>query len=292
MHVFLDTLCARITVYLNSKATLYMPTTLTQPKPQPRQHWVIGNWKMNPNFAAAQALAQALAEGFTETPFKKCQTAIAPMSIHLIPIHEILKNNLASSHIQLVAQDTAITRHTGAFTGDISADLIKETGAEWVIIGHSERRTLHHENENTIGLKINAALEADLGVIWCVGETLSERETGQALNVVSAQINAHLDILTKIDPSKLIVAYEPVWAIGTGRTASPNDAQQMHAAIRQLLTEIRTSLNQTSLLYGGSVKSDNAHSLATCPDIDGALVGGASLDADSFLQIAKAFDIA
>jgi triosephosphate isomerase len=277
---------------LYSKATLIMSTTSTQPAPQSRQQWVIGNWKMNPNLATAQTLAQTLSKRFAETPLSACRTAIAPMSIHLMTIYDILKQAHSATHIQLVAQDTAATRLTGAFTGDISADLIKETGAEWVIIGHSERRTIHQEDENLIGLKLKAALDAGLGVIWCVGETLSEREAGQALHVVSTQINAHNEILTKIDPSKLIVAYEPVWAIGTGRTASPDDAQQMHASIRQLLTEIRPALIQTSLLYGGSVKSDNAHSLAKCPDIDGALVGGASLDADSFLQIAQAFDIA
>ena len=269
-----------------------MSTTLNQPSSQPRQHWVIGNWKMNPNRATAQTLAQTLASRLAEISLNTCKTAIAPMAIHLITIHEILTKVHASPQISLVAQDIAAARHTGAFTGDISADLIQETGAEWIIIGHSERRTIHHEDENLIGLKLKAALDAGLGVIWCVGETLSEREAGQATHVVSAQINAHIDILTKIDPSKLIIAYEPVWAIGTGRTASPEDAQQMHAAIRQLLTEIRATLIQTSLLYGGSVKSDNALSLAECPDIDGALVGGASLDADSFLQIAKAFDIA
>jgi len=269
-----------------------MSTALIQPSSQSRQHWVIGNWKMNPNLANAKTLAQKLAKYFAETPLNTCKTAIAPTAIHLMTIHEVLTTTHTLSPISLVAQDIAPVRHTGAFTGDISADLIQEIGAKWIIIGHSERRTIHHEDEKLIGLKLNAALDAGLGVIWCVGETLSEREAGQALQVVSAQINAHTDILTTIDPDKLIIAYEPVWAIGTGRTASPEDAQQMHASIRQLLSTIRAPLIQTSLLYGGSVKSDNAHSLAECPDIDGALVGGASLDADSFLQIAKAFDIA
>jgi triosephosphate isomerase len=281
-----------LTLNLYSKATSTMLTISTKTAPQSRQQWVIGNWKMNPNLATARTLAQTLSNRFNEMPLSACRIAIAPMSIHLMTIDDILKQGHSTTHIQLVAQDTAATRPTGAFTGDISADLIKETGAEWVIIGHSERRTIHHEDEYLIGLKLKAVLDAELGVILCVGETLSEREAGQALHVVSMQINAHHEILTKIDPSKLIVAYEPVWAIGTGRTASPDDAQQMHASIRQLLTEIRPALIQTSLLYGGSVKSDNAHSLAKCPDIDGALVGGASLDADSFLQIAQAFDIA
>lgn len=261
----------------------------------PRQHWVIGNWKMNPSLVNAQILAQKLVENLKKNQieskiFSFCKIAIAPTTLHLLTVKDILKQS--STQIQLVAQDTAIARNTGAYTGDISTDLLKEVGVEWIIIGHSERRTIHLEDETIIGQKINAALDAGLGVIWCVGETLEQREAGQAINVVTAQIQAHTDILTNIDMDKLIIAYEPVWAIGTGRTASPEDAQQMHGSLRQMLTQIRPELNQTSLLYGGSVKSDNAHLLAKCPDIDGALVGGASLDADSFLQIAQAFDIA
>ena len=270
-----------------------MSTSISDTPAQPttRQHWVIGNWKMNPSFAAAQTLVQKLSHHLIKTTsLSQCKLAIAPTSLHLVSIKNIL--NQIPTSIQLVAQDTAIARNTGAYTGDISADLLKEAGVEWVIIGHSERRTIHHENETLIGQKIHAALEAGLGVIWCVGETLAQREADQAINVVTTQIHAHTDILTNIDMNKLIIAYEPVWAIGTGRTASPEDAQQMHASLRQMLTQIRAELNQTSLLYGGSVKSDNAHLLAQCPDIDGALVGGASLDADSFLQIAQAFDIA
>jgi triosephosphate isomerase len=291
-HTLSIEVCVRISTNLNLKVTSKMLKTLTQPSPKHRQHWVIGNWKMNPDFATAQLLALTLSEKFIQTPFHSCKIAIAPMSIHLMAVRNILSEASSISQIQIAAQDTAIARHTGAFTGDVSADLIKEIGASWVIVGHSERRTIHLENEELIGRKLNAALEAGLGVILCVGESLLDREAGRALDIVNAQINAHIKILTKIDPSKLIVAYEPVWAIGTGRTASPDDAQHMHASIRQLLTEIRSQLIQTSLLYGGSVKSDNAHALADCPDIDGALVGGASLDADSFLQIAKAFDIA
>lgn len=256
-----------------------------------RQHWVIGNWKMNPGLADAQTLAQKLSKNIVKTAsLSRCKLAIAPTALHTLTINSILKQTAAP--IQLVAQDTAAVGKTGAFTGDISADLFKEAGVEWIIVGHSERRTTHQEDEHLIGQKFRAALNADLGVIWCVGETLEQREAGQATQVVTAQIQAHRDMLTNIDMNKLIIAYEPVWAIGTGRTASPEDAQHMHAALRQMLTKIRPELNQTSILYGGSVKSDNAHLLAQCPDIDGALVGGASLDADSFLQIAQAFDIA
>ncbi|GAC1370655.1 MAG: triose-phosphate isomerase [Aquirhabdus sp.] len=246
---------------------------------------------MNPSLAAARTLTLNLSENLIKTTsLSFCKLAVAPTALHLMTIESMVKQTTVP--IQLVAQDMAVPRNTGAFTGDISADLLKEAGAEWVIIGHSERRTIHKEDENLIGQKFRAALDAGLGVIWCVGETLAEREAGRAINVVTTQIQAHADILTNIDMSKLIIAYEPVWAIGTGRTASPEDAQQMHASLRQTLTQISAALNQTSLLYGGSVKSDNAALLAKCSDIDGALVGGASLDADSFLQIAKAFDIA
>ena len=257
-----------------------------------RKRWVIGNWKMNPNLAAAKSLAQALITQLNTAPIQHCQLAIAPTSLHLITISDLIQHTDTATKIQLVAQDLAIHRHTGAFTGDISADLLVDAGTHWAIVGHSERRTLHHEDESLIELKLRAALDAGLGVIWCVGETLSERESGQATAVVTAQITAHTELLNIIDPQKFILAYEPVWAIGTGRTASPEDAQQMHAAIRQILSHIRPALNETSLLYGGSVKSDNARLLAECSDIDGALVGGAALDADSFLKIAQAFDIA
>ncbi len=257
-----------------------------------RKRWVIGNWKMNPNLAAAESLTQALLTQHSAAPTALCQLAIAPTYLHLITIGGLIQQAEMSLNIVLVAQDLAVHRHTGAFTGDISADLLADAGSTWVIVGHSERRTLHHEDERLIGLKLRAALDAGLGVVWCVGETLAEREAGEAVAVVTAQIMAHAELLGTIDPQKFILAYEPVWAIGTGRTASPEDAQQMHAAIRQVLGNIRQALNLTSLLYGGSVKSDNARLLAQCPDIDGALVGGASLDADSFLQIAQAFDIA
>lgn len=257
---------------------------------QSRQRWVIGNWKMNPTLQASQYLAHSIAEKVQHgQPMHRCRLGIAPTALHLISVGAQLNSE---QYIALVAQDVASHGPTGAYTGDISAELLKDAGASWTLVGHSERRTLHNEDESLLGAKFNAALHAGLGVIWCVGETLAERETGRAIEVVTAQIQAHAAILATIAPAQLIVAYEPVWAIGTGKTASPADAQQMHAALRQVLGNIRADLILTSLLYGGSVKSDNARLLAQCPDIDGALVGGASLDADSFLQIAQAFNIA
>jgi triosephosphate isomerase len=254
-----------------------------------RQRWVIGNWKMNPGASAALALTRSIQTQSAALGLSRCRIAIAPTTLHLIPVHHLLT---AQDNISLVAQDVASTGPTGAYTGDVSATMLLEAGATWTLVGHSERRTLHGEDETLLSAKLRAALTAGLSVIWCVGETLAEREAGQAVAVVTAQIQAHADILATINPAQLIVAYEPVWAIGTGRTASPADAQQMHAALRGVLSNIRTDLILTSLLYGGSVKSDNAPLLAQCPDIDGALVGGASLDADSFLQIAQAFNVA
>lgn len=256
----------------------------------PRPVWVIGNWKMNPGLTAAQQLAEQLANMTTSTPCEYCQLAVAPMHIHLTTVQARLA--AVSAPVRLVAQDAAITRGTGAYTGDVSVDLLKDIGVSKVIVGHSERRTIHGETEVLIGQKLAAVIDADLDAIWCIGETLAEREAGQAAAIVEAQIMAHRDWLFTINPARLLIAYEPVWAIGTGRAASPDDAQDMHAIIRALLTSIRPALNQISLLYGGSVKADNARSFAQCPDIDGALVGGASLDANSFLQIAQAFHAA
>jgi len=258
---------------------------------QPRRpRWVIGNWKMNPATAQqARDLASDLVTRLAEHPIVSgCQLAISPTLLHLDRVGQLLAQH--STALQLVGQDLSTQRATGAFTGDVSADLLRDIGATMVLVGHSERRSHHAESEAVLTQKIAAGLDAGLLVILCVGEQLAERDAGQAEAVVLAQLHAQL---TQVDPmlwsSRVMVAYEPVWAIGTGRTASPADAQQMHAAIRAHLRTYDTRLENTPLLYGGSVKPDNAASLAACPDIDGALVGGAALDAVSFLAIAHAF---
>jgi triosephosphate isomerase len=271
--------CGRISVvYWESKPVMTekMPT---------RTRWVIGNWKMNPaSLASAHALASTVVQHLNVATVR---VGIAPSTLHLCAVQPVV----AAQPLALVAQDVAIAQGTGAHTGDVSASLLADIGVSMVLVGHSERRMAHQESDACIAQKLAAALHAGLTAVLCVGEQLSEREAGQAEHVVLAQLQYQLD---RVDPTQwqaqVLVAYEPVWAIGTGRTASPADAQAMHAAIRACLQAHDPAVAQTTVLYGGSVKPDNAALLAACPDVDGALVGGAALDAVSFLQIAQAFD--
>ena len=179
---------------------------------------------------------------------------------------------------------------SGAFTGEVSAGMLKSVGCEYVILGHSERRAIFNESNEVINKKIKQSLKFDLKPIFCVGETLEERENGTMKCVLEAQITEGLANISEAELSKMIVAYEPVWAIGTGKTASPDQAQEVHNFIRTLITKLYSSTAADKLIiqYGGSVKSNNAKELISQPDIDGALVGGACLKADSFLEIIKA----
>jgi triosephosphate isomerase len=178
----------------------------------------------------------------------------------------------------------------GAFTGEVSAAMIRDAGAGWVIIGHSERRTLFGETDDTVNRKVRAAIVATLTPIICIGETLLEREANRTLEVLDRQIKAGLDGVTGSELAALVIAYEPVWAIGTGRTATPAQAQQAHEHIRARLSQWfgQDAASRCRVLYGGSVKPDNIAVLMAQPDVDGALVGGASLDADSFTRIVAA----
>lgn len=178
---------------------------------------------------------------------------------------------------------------SGAFTGEISADMLKSVGCNYVILGHSERRTIFGENDQLINAKIKKAIEAGLKVIFCVGETLKERENDTTKDVVKTQITKGLSEISSHDAGEIIIAYEPVWAIGTGRTASPDQAQEVHKFIRGLIKELYsdTVSEQIIIQYGGSVKPENASELLNQPDIDGALVGGACLKSDSFINIIK-----
>lgn len=252
-----------------------------------RTRWVMGNWKMNPLRKEAIQLADALATGLSkQTTQPLCQLAVFPVALHTLEIETILHE----SPIELGCQDVSVHRGLGASTGELSAELLKDAGAQWVLVGHSERRSQQGESEALLSAKLKAALESGLNAVLCVGETLSEREAGRAEAVVAEQLTAQLVALAdRFDAQRVVVAYEPVWAIGTGKSASPEDAQAMHAFIRQLLEKHRADLKTVSVLYGGSVKPDNAGLLASCPDIDGALVGGASLKAADFLAIARAF---
>lgn len=212
-----------------------------------------------------------------------CEVVIAPVFVHL----KTVADRLEGSNIQVAAQDCASESKFGAHTGEVSAEMLKDVGAKSVIIGHSERRQFYGETNESVNKKTKAALAAGLKAIVCVGEMLAEREAGSAENVVKSQLVGALDGLTVADMERIIIAYEPVWAIGTGQTASPEQAQEMHAFIRGAVAETQGEAvaNAVRILYGGSVKPDNIGNLMKQTDIDGALVGGASLEATSFASI-------
>ena len=251
--------------------------------------WVVGNWKMNP----MQANAQQWVEDFTQLlkeqviDSQSCRIGVAPTTLALLNIKDQLKNS--SVEVMTVAQDVSRMAGTGAYTGDVSAELLKDSGIDYVLVGHSERREVFGDHPQILNAKIKNALSAGLTVIYCVGESLEQREAGQAEAVVLQQICDIAAVVEADQWKNIVIAYEPIWAIGTGKTASPADAQNMHAKIREGLIQITSEGKNTAILYGGSVKPENAVELAACPDINGALVGGASLDAKSFYQIAHAF---
>ena len=252
--------------------------------------WVIGNWKMNPTRAASQQWTKEFKQFLQQTPIsaEQCHLAIAPTSIALSEIQNALEDSVSA--VNLVAQDVSRFAATGAFTGEVSADLLADYGVQYVLIGHSERRELLGDQPQILCEKLKLALKAGLTVVYCVGESLEQREQGAAEAVVLQQI---CDIAAVVEPEhwekQIIIAYEPIWAIGTGKTASAEDAQAMHEKIRAGLLQLTSFGAQIALLYGGSVKPENAKELAACADINGALVGGASLNAQSFYQIVEAF---
>ena len=212
-----------------------------------------------------------------------CEVVIAPVFTALKPVAD----RLEGSNINVAAQDCAMEQSEGAFTGEVAAFMLRDAGCSYVIVGHSERRHYYLETDQIVGKKVQAGLAAGLTVIACVGETLEQRDGGKALDVVKEQLTGSLSGLTASDLDRIIVAYEPVWAIGTGRTATPEQAQEMHAFIRRVFTERHSpaAADALRILYGGSVKPDNIAGLMKQRDIDGALVGGASLKAESFAQI-------
>ena len=195
---------------------------------------------------------------------------------------------ITHSQVKLGAQNLN-TDSAGAFTGEVSANMIKDFGARYVIVGHSERRSLYGETRSLVAKKVKAALDSDLIPLLCVGESLKQREAGETETVVAEQINAVIELVGIGAFRNIIIAYEPVWAIGTGKTASPEQAQAVHLFIRSLLGESNESIAQsTHILYGGSMNAGNANELIACADIDGGLIGGAALRAEDFLQICKA----
>lgn len=243
---------------------------------------IAGNWKLNKNAKEAIELVTLIQREVSE--ITEVDIVVCPVFTVLSDVHDLVNE----SNIGLGAQD-CYWEDSGAFTGEISASLVKDTGAEYVIIGHSERRQYFGETNETVNKKIRAALNHELTPIVCVGEVLEERESGKTFDVISTQIKESLDGFSADEIKKMIIAYEPVWAIGTGKTATPDQAQEVHAHIRSLLTELHGDEVSSSvrIQYGGSVKPDNIAELASQADIDGALVGGASLDADSFVKIIK-----
>jgi triosephosphate isomerase (TIM) len=246
-----------------------------------RKPVIAGNWKMYKLLSEAVETAIELKSLVANA--NHCEVVIAPVFVHL----KAIADRLEGSNVKIAAQDCAADAKHGAQTGEVAADMIRDVGAEYCLIGHSERRQFYGELDESVNKKIGAALAAGLKPIVCVGEMLSERDAGRAETVVGTQLTNGLRGLTSADMKSIIIAYEPVWAIGTGRTATPEQAQEMHGFIRQTLTNQHGAeiAEATRILYGGSVKPDNIKGLMEQEDIDGALVGGASLDAKSFSQI-------
>jgi triosephosphate isomerase (TIM) len=246
-----------------------------------RQKFVCGNWKLNRTVAESIALAKELAAGLAGDD--RVQVAVAPVFTSLTAVAQAL----AGSTIQLAAQDVH-WESQGAFTGEVSAPLLADVGVKHVIVGHSERRQYFGETDETVRKKVGAVLAAGLRPIVCVGETLAEREAGQTLAVVGRQVRGGLAGLPSATLAAVTLAYEPIWAIGTGKTATTAQAQEVHAAIRAVLRELGgTVADSIRIQYGGSVKPENAAELMSQADVDGALVGGASLKAKDFIAIVK-----
>lgn len=246
-----------------------------------RRPVIAGNWKMYK--LADEAVQTALALKPLVANANHCDVVIAPVFTAL----KTVSDRLEGSNIKVSAQNCATQNDFGAQTGEVAPVMIKDVGCSHVIIGHSERRQFYGETDESLNNKTKAAITAGLVAIVCVGEMLDEREAGKAEKVVETQLTRGLSGLTLADTERIIIAYEPVWAIGTGKTATPEQAQDMHAGIRTVLTKMHgdAAANSIRILYGGSVKPDNIAELMSQPDVDGALVGGASLDAQSFASI-------
>lgn len=246
-----------------------------------RRKIVAGNWKLQGSRGFASALMGELVAGL------ECTTAQL-LVIPPCPYIPLLATEFAGSGIAIGAQDVSV-HAKGAYTGEVAASMLVDVGATHVLVGHSERRQYHGETSGLVAAKFKAALEAGLVPVLCVGETLDEREAGQMEQVIASQLQPVIDLVGADGLGRGVVAYEPVWAIGTGKTASPEQAQAVHAFIRGVVAAADATIaDSLSILYGGSVKPDNASELFAQPDVDGGLVGGASLVAGDFLAIAAA----
>jgi triosephosphate isomerase (TIM) len=246
-----------------------------------RKPVIAGNWKMYKLLSEAVDAALALKPLVANA--NHCEVVIAPVFTAL----KTVADRVEGSNIRIAAQNCAAESKHGAHTGEVAADMVKDAGCTHVIVGHSERRQFYGDTDETVNLKTRSAIQAGLVAIVCVGETLAEREAGTAEKVVETQLIKGLDGLTVSDTERIIIAYEPVWAIGTGKTATPEQAQEMHGVIRRTVaaTHGEDVAEALRILYGGSVKPDNIVELMSQDDVDGALVGGASLEAESFAKI-------
>ncbi|PSG86379.1 triose-phosphate isomerase [Aurantibacter aestuarii] len=248
-----------------------------------RKHIVAGNWKMNNNLAQTQDLITALKH---QNISSDAEVMIAPSFTNLYSAFETLKDH----PVEVIAQNMHFAEH-GAYTGEVSASMLESVGVKTVILGHSERRAYFGETDDILAKKVDAAFAANLRVIFCFGEELADRKSGNEESVVASQIKNALFHLDASAFKNIVLAYEPVWAIGTGETASPEQAQDMHKFIRKTLNDKygEDVADQMSILYGGSVKPNNAKEIFSKPDVDGGLIGGAALNADDFFAIVNAF---
>jgi triosephosphate isomerase (TIM) len=248
-----------------------------------RKKIVAGNWKMNKTLQDGIELARTINQQVTK---KDVHVVLCTPFIHLTEVARVITNKTISIGAQNCASESS-----GAFTGEVSAEMIRSTGAQYVIIGHSERRTYYNETDAILNKKVKLALSNRLIPIFCCGEVLSERQAGKHVQVVKTQIENGLFDLSSEDFRKIVIAYEPVWAIGTGVTASSEQAQEMHKVIRDCIAEKygKDLAETTPILYGGSCKPSNAGELFANPDVDGGLIGGASLSASDFMGIVNAF---
>ena len=248
-----------------------------------RKHVIGGNWKMNLDLAGAQALAAGVRNRLGS--YRNADMVVFPA----YPFLTVVVETLREGRVAVGAQDLS-TEPKGAFTGAVSASMLTSVGCTHVLIGHSERRHVFGDSNETVARKLSVALEAGLAPVLCVGEKIEERRAGQTFAVIEAQLQTALAPHTPLSLQKLVIAYEPVWAIGTGETATPEQAQEVHAHIRAYVADLLgpSFAESVAIQYGGSVKPSNAAGLLGQPDIDGALVGGASLKADDFAAIVRA----
>ena len=251
-----------------------------------RKYLMAGNWKMNKTMSEAIVLTQRLCNQYNRK-WDNVDIVVCPPSIDIKSVYTVI--DFDKTKIAVGAQNVH-WEESGAFTGEISIPMIKEAGCEFCIVGHSERREMFNETDTSVNLKVKALIEADIAPIVCVGESLSMRDSGDYVGFIVAQVRAALAGLDEADMKKVVIAYEPIWAIGTGRTATPEQAEEVCAAIRATIADMfdKGVADACRVLYGGSMNVGNVESLLAQPNIDGGLIGGAALQSDSFRQLIEA----